>query len=506
MSSSLRGLLAVSILLSLTPTVSLAQSRCAGDKIKAACKKASCKAALEAKQAGYGGTLDPAKMVKCEATFSKSFAKSEAKGACATTGDAVAIETKVDAFVIDLDSELNVPTGTDPNRCESDKIKAAAKKTVCKCALESKQAARGGTIDPAKVAKCEATFSKSFAKAESKGACNTTGDAAAIEGKVDAFVADVDAELPPEPTTSTTASTTTSTTTTTTSTTTTTTLACGTFLTKWGSEGSGDGQFSGPIDVAVDGSGNVFVTDTANDRIQKFTDIGTFLAKWGSSGSGDGQFSSPAGVAVDGNGNVFVTDSTDNRVQKFTGTGTFLTKWGSSGSGDGQFDVASGIAVDSGSVFVGETFGDRIQKFTDTGTFLTKWGSSGSGDGQFSSPAGVAVDGNGNVFVADRANHRIQKFTDTGTFLAKWGSSGSGDGQFFLPFGIAVDGSGNVFVTDLNNRVQKFTNTGTFLAKWGISGSGDGQFSSPLGVAVDGSGNVFVVDGGNDRIQKFACP
>jgi Domain of unknown function DUF11 len=194
------GVLAVSLLLGLSPALSVAQNKCAGAKIKATCKEASCKAALEAKQAGSGGTVDAAKVAKCAAAFSKSFAKSEAKGGCATTGDAATIEGKVDAFVLDLDTELDVGTGTNPNGCEGDKIKATAKKASCKCSLEAKQASNGGTIDPAKVAKCEATFSKSFAKSEAKGGCNTTGDTVTIESKVDAFLADVDTELPTVPT------------------------------------------------------------------------------------------------------------------------------------------------------------------------------------------------------------------------------------------------------------------------------------------------------------------
>jgi hypothetical protein len=155
--------------------------------------------------------VDPFKLVRCESTFANSFAKAESKGGCLTTGDASAIEAKVDAFVSDLNSELDTPVN--PNACEGEKIKAAGKKAECKCKLEAKQAGKGGAIDPAKVAKCEATFSKAFAKSEAKGGCTTTGDAAAIEAKVDAFVADVDTELP-------------ATTTTTTSTTSTTLVCC----------------------------------------------------------------------------------------------------------------------------------------------------------------------------------------------------------------------------------------------------------------------------------------
>ncbi len=283
---------------------------------------------------------------------------------------------------------------------------------------------------------------------------------------------------------------------------------CGAFLTKWGTTGSMDGQFNGPVGVAVDGSGNVFVADFGNNRIQKFTDTGAFLTKWGTTGSMDGQFNGVYGVAVDGSGNVFVADSGNNRVQKFTGTGSFLTKWGTTGSMDGQFNTPEGVAVDgSGDVYVADTVNNRIQKFTGTGSFLTKWGTTGSMDGQFNSPVGVAADGSGNIFVADGGNNRVQKFTNTGAFAAKWGSAGSGDGQFNTLQFVAAEGSGNVFVSDfLNNRIQEFTNTGIFLAKWGSSGGGDGQFSVPEGVAVDGSGNVFVADNGNNRIQKFTCP
>ncbi len=110
------------------------------------------------------------------------------------------------------------------------------------------------------------------------------------------------------------------------------------FITKWGSYGSGGGLFDKPSGVAVDGSGNVYVVDTYNHRVQKFTSDGTFLTKWGTLGSGDGQFNAPRGVAVDKWGYVYVADFGNNRVQKFKGTGAFVTKWGSYGSGDGQFN------------------------------------------------------------------------------------------------------------------------------------------------------------------------
>jgi DNA-binding beta-propeller fold protein YncE len=277
------------------------------------------------------------------------------------------------------------------------------------------------------------------------------------------------------------------------------------FITKWGSFGTGDGQFNGPRLIAVDSSGNVYVADTANNRIQKFTSTGSFLSKWGSLGTGDGQFDWPTGIAVDSSGNVYITDFNNNRIQKFTSTGSFLSKWGSLGTGDGQFDWPTGIAVDSsGNVYITDFNNNRIQKFTSTGSFLSKWGSLGTGDGQFHSPSGIAVDNSGNIYVTEYDNNRIQKFTSAGSFLSKWGSYGTGDGQFDIPFGIAVDSSGNVYVTDFdNNRIQKFSSSGSFLAKWGSQGTGNGQFNYPRGIAVDSSGNVYVADAANNRIQKF---
>jgi len=87
--------------------------------------------------------------------------------------------------------------------------------------------------------------------------------------------------------------------------------------TTWGSFGSGDGQFNVAVGVATDGSGNVYVADSRNYRIQKFDASGTFLYTWGKFGSGDGQFNPPFGVATDGSGNVYVADTQNNRIQKF---------------------------------------------------------------------------------------------------------------------------------------------------------------------------------------------
>jgi Tol biopolymer transport system component len=287
---------------------------------------------------------------------------------------------------------------------------------------------------------------------------------------------------------------------------------CGEFITKWGTHGSGTGQFDDPSGVAIDAAGNVYVADSNNNRIQKFSSSGAFLTQWGSTGSGDGQFNGPVDVAVDGSGNVYVADWGNARIQKFTSTGTFVTKWGSSGSAGGQFLLLTGVAASAGGdVYTTEagalTPVHRVQHFDSTGAFLETWGEAGSGDGQFLIPTGIAVDGSGDVYVADAGNNRVQKFDGTGTFLTKWGTSGGGTGQFSNLSRIAVDATGNVYVTEAgNDRVQRFTSTGTFRTTWGSLGSGDGQFNDPSGIAIGPAGDVYVVEAGNDRVQKFECP
>ena len=279
-----------------------------------------------------------------------------------------------------------------------------------------------------------------------------------------------------------------------------------TFVTKWGSYGSSDGQFISPVGIAVDSSDNVYVVDFGNNRIQKFDSNGNLIIKFGSLGTGDGQFYEPRDVAVDFSDNIYVTEEGNNRIQKFDSKGNFITKWGSKGSDIGQFQTPMGVAFDSsGNVYVADMYNNRIQKFSSDGTFISKLGSIGSSDGLFNAPADIAVDFSDNVYVNEIWNNRIQKFDSKGNFITKWGSKGSGDGQFYYSTGVSVDSSGNVYVADTgNNRIQKFSSDGTFITKWGLEGIDYGQFKSPWNVAVDSLGNAYVADAENNRIQKFS--
>jgi tripartite motif-containing protein 71 len=241
--------------------------------------------------------------------------------------------------------------------------------------------------------------------------------------------------------------------------------ANGTLKSRWGSSGDDPGQFGHPHGNEVEDDRNntenvyVYISDQNNDRIQKFFKNGTFITMWGEEGEGDGQFLHIHGIDLDSEGNLYVSDRDQPSIQKFTSDGSFINKWGSQGTLEGQFiqpwDVS--VSVDD-RIFVPDYGNNRIQIFSKNGDFITSWGTAGSGPGQFDGPAVVAFDLEGNVYVTDSGNQRVQKFTSTGEFITQWGEEGQDDGQFSMPEGLAVDYlSGKVYVSDTsNNNVQVF--------------------------------------------------
>jgi sugar lactone lactonase YvrE len=258
------------------------------------------------------------------------------------------------------------------------------------------------------------------------------------------------------------------------------------FLLQWGSRGSGPGQFDGPAGVAVDASGDVYVADLGNGRVQKFTAAGVYITQFAG-----GRFA--LDVAVGLGGNVYVANG--STIQKFASSGALVAEWNAGTSG------AFAIAVDAGSyVYAADVNYNRIQKFSDDGTLITQWGGFGTGDGQLNYPSGLAVDASGIVYVVDD-NLRIQKFTSSGSFVANWGTLA----QPYVPYRVAVDGTGNVYVTGSSSLagVRMFTSANSLIAEWGSQGTGPGEFDGAGAVAVDAGGNVYVTDTHNYRVQKF---
>lgn len=186
-----------------------------------------------------------------------------------------------------------------------------------------------------------------------------------------------------------------------------------------GAQGKDNGQFNFPRGLTVDGAGNIYVADTNNDRLQKFSPAGAFLSVMGRRGSGPGQFLEPGGIAVDAAGNIFVADVSNHRVQKLKPDGTFLAEWKGPEQG---FIAPRDIAIDAdNSVYVVDQGRSQVIRLDPNGKALVVWGAPGTNDGQFSGPTSVVVDGKNNrVYVGDPSNKRIQVFDANGKFIAKW--------------------------------------------------------------------------------------
>jgi RHS repeat-associated protein len=286
----------------------------------------------------------------------------------------------------------------------------------------------------------------------------------------------------------------------------------GAFLRTVGSAGNTNGKFKGPEGLATDSKGDVWVADSGNGRLQEFSSEGVFIRTIGSSGTASGQFKSPEGITIDAKGNLWVADRSNNRVQEFNPEGAYMRTVGLEGTGNGQLKHPSSVGLNSeGNLYVLDQGNHRIQEFGKletaiTPTYTTNFGSEGTGSAQLKSPWGMTTDSSGDVWVADTANNRVEEFGWNGSFLRVFGSEGTANGQFKSPEGIFTDASGHVWVTDTgNNRVQEFTTEGTFVRAFGSAGTGTGQFKAPEGLTVDSKGDVWVADSGNNRIQEFSA-
>jgi sugar lactone lactonase YvrE len=274
---------------------------------------------------------------------------------------------------------------------------------------------------------------------------------------------------------------------------------------EWGNFGNiDDGQFFHLESISVDNEGNVYVTDSGNARIQKFTSDGQFLESWGVSGAGNGEFRNPVGIATYEN-NVYVVDKELNRIQVFDSEGKFLQGWGKFGSEQGEFFYPQGISISNdGVVFVADTKNHRIQQFTADGEFISSFGIFGPGDGRLRAPVDIAL-GEDHVYVSDPGNFKIEKYTFDGISVASFDYNFGG--YPIRPNGLIVDPDGNIYLTDsYKQRIVKIDSEGNTLKIFGSVGNDKGQFTEPKDIVLDDQGYLFVTDFANNRIQKFETP
>ena len=230
----------------------------------------------------------------------------------------------------------------------------------------------------------------------------------------------------------------------------------------------------------------------------------------GAPGTGPGQILLPQGITIQAEtGNLWVSDGENDRLQIFERGGKFLRTVGESGSGPGQFDEPADLEFDpqTGNLYVGDVFNSRINVFDSEGNFLQSFGQFGGPvEGRlFFGPGGLTFGPDGNLYVTDFSADKIQVFNKSGELLRTIGSSGTEPGQFLGPSGLSITPySGNIVVGDqLNNRIQILTLQGEPIRAFGEPGSEPGQFNNPIGVEIDEYDNIYVADSINSRIQVF---
>lgn len=289
-------------------------------------------------------------------------------------------------------------------------------------------------------------------------------------------------------------------------------------FTEFGSYRNSAQQFSNPQSVCVDQySGNVYVSDSFNHRIQKFTADGQLLASYGGIGGPYGYgtalgfFAYPKQVTTDSKGFVYVADFGNSRVVcRDPITGAFLltaavsSPWGVATDGNGRLYVSS--------------WADNTIKVYQNGIFVDGWSGVGTPGGKLNKPSELKLgtyQGQEALFVADCGNNKVQIYSPSGSYLGQLGacdvdplgsySENKEAGGMLLPYGVAISGEGNIIVSDSSHKCMRVYDAGGILLEtWGDMSNTAGNFFSPMGCDINReTGRLYVADGVLERVQFF---
>ncbi|MCK4223867.1 MAG: NHL repeat-containing protein [candidate division Zixibacteria bacterium] len=263
----------------------------------------------------------------------------------------------------------------------------------------------------------------------------------------------------------------------------------------------GSSSFYLPTGIAIDPLGNIFITDTGNDRVVKCDREGRFLAETGGFGWGAGEFNRPTYIATDNGLNVYVVDVQNKRIQRFDQNLNFVSiieiKEEEDFSG---FGLLEGITItSSGEILVSDIEEDHIIKLNSFFEYERSFGGFESIGGGLRDPLGVFVSQKGNVYVADSQNDRVVVFDSFGNFLKSFGEK-----ILNYPNGVTIGQNQLTYVANTGkNSLVVFDPDGNLILEYGNSGAEMEKLSRPTDLKLWKENKLFVVDSGNNRILVF---
>lgn len=279
-------------------------------------------------------------------------------------------------------------------------------------------------------------------------------------------------------------------------------------------------SLSKPKDIAIGPDGSLYIVDGGNHRIVHLDQEGNFINAWGGyanileGAAPAGMFNDPWGVSVGADGSVYVADTWNHRIQKFSANGQFVTMWDTFGSAESldSFWGPRGLAVDTmGRVYVTDTGKQRVVIFDANGQYLTQFGGLGFQEGQMDEPVGIEVNAEGLVIIADTWNNRIQIFAPSQdwmqyTSILSWElEAWNSDSLENKPF-LAINAKNEIFVCDPPlGRILQYDIQGNFLQLWG-GYDNTTSIGIASGIAVGSDGKVWVSDTLYNSVLRFVAP
>ena len=223
----------------------------------------------------------------------------------------------------------------------------------------------------------------------------------------------------------------------------------------FGTRGIKEGEFTNPRGVAISHDGHILVTE-----LQKLTFDGNHVKSVGSRNTGNGplQFNEPRGITVHPTtGQIFIADTYNHRIQVLNNDLTYSHSFGTRGSAPEQLNSPYDVTFDKeGCLYVVDYCHHCIKQFTPTGQYISKFGYEGSNAGQLKYPSSIIIDNN-LAYVSEMSNHRVSIFDTNGCFLHCFGKQSGEERELNGPFGITIDSLGNLYVSDYSNfRIVAF--------------------------------------------------